>query len=409
MRNVPVPPTFERDDLFDQRGHLKETVFHQAVTHLNQQSTPGYPYLDVSTNEQLNLGDLYCAVDATLRLWNTTPEAELNELFLGRNLLAGNGRRDILLFVKRFCPCAHLFVKGEPTKKDKVARLIFGVSVIMNVIARILFGDFLLALPKTWDRAEHKVGMDFSSDAGLERFAVFVKKLYALQQQLGCDIETDDIQGWEWQSRTFMHYAFHDSLARRGKFTSFHKRLQNLYLHCERCSLVMASDGEILRLPFYITLSGKVLTHFQNSCERAALALMDTIMEGVVTLPQLKRNYANYPVNSDNGDDCMRPTKGRDAWSTKLGFVHTDRRKENLMSEFHFSSQVFFWTKEGKLDRRPDSLVKSAYKLLSYEREDGAYYDTLLYLVNHPGWRSLHALAQSLRKRGVGRVEDRDE
>lgn len=384
------PPTFEEADLFVD-GHLRRDVFYRASTHLNPSSTPGFPFFDVPSNDQLNLEELYVAVDGLLNNWLTADRDHVKELIRKRDF--------VQLFKEGVVPVAHIFVKSEPTKKDKIARLIFGVSVLMNVIGRILFGDYLTNVKKSWSTAAHKVGMDFASESGLQQLGGFFKELAKTAELLGCKVSSDDIQGWEYMGRTWAHTSYHRAYLDAAHATAFHRRVAGMYMAVETCQLFMLSDGQVVMLPFYITPSGKVLTHIQNSKERGALAMTDLCFELGITKPKEHPVLSKRPVCATNGDDCNRCMKGSaPSWSSKLGFVHTDVFEEDLLTAFHFSSQLFYWQENGTLQRRPDSLVKGAYNLLCSDESDSAFYDTLLYMVNHPGWRPLMALAESLRR-----------
>lgn len=394
------PPTFTEADIFE-RGDLRRDVFLKAVSNLNPASSPGFPYIGTySTNEELNYAELYDAVNYLLQNW----------IHVGPETLFSMKRDDdrISAFISGLVPPAHIFIKGEPTKIAKIARLIFGVSVIYNVIARIIFGDYLRDLTKTWHTASHKVGLDFSSREGLDKLGEFVVSLETERDKTTEKFVSDDIRGWEYQIREWMHQAWHRSYMKRANATTFHRRLQTCYLLSEELSLVMLSDGTLLNPKRFFTFSGKVTTHIENSDERSALAMVDYFHERkIITVEQLREQLircAKMRFNMVNGDDCVRlsvPNSGP-TWSEGLGFEHTDVHVENLLEEFHFSSQLFYW-KCGKLERRPDSLVKSAYNLFAHDATSGAYLDTLLYMVNHPAWALLDKLAVSLRRIGGGR------
>lgn len=371
-----APPTFEFEHIFESDGSLRRDVFLRAWSHVNQTSTPGFPFLDLSLNSDVPLNVLYCEVSSLLKRWESDsfPTSRADAFQMG------------------FAPPAHLFVKGEPTKVDKRARLIYGVSVVMNVIARIFFGDYLDAVKQTWHTASHKVGLDFNTREGLDMLDKNVRLLSRAKAMLwGVDVVSDDIQGWEYQSRTWMHLTWHDAYLNKARATPLHRKLQLAFANAEMLAYVVDSDGWFHDLPFYITMSGRVTTHLQNSDERAALSIADfaaSVSSPSGLAPDL---LTRYMLSITNGDDCvMLKAGGTFASETLLGFVHTDVRVEDPLGVWHFCSQEFYRDDEGRLQRRPESIVKTMYNILTADSQH-AVNDSLLYCVNHPSFSSIVA------------------
>lgn len=372
----PPPRTFKPSDVFGEDGNLRMSVFSRAFAHVNPTSTPGFPFLKVASNSMLNPMDVYTAVNDLIKKWTLFSDFTLDA-------------RE--LFLRGYAPPAHVFIKSEPTGESKIARLIYGVSVILNVIARIIFGDYLTSIATTWYTASHKVGLDFNTSSGLDKLRSFTRTLAASQKKLGCQLVSDDIQGWEYQCREWMHKAWHDSYLKSAKATMFHKHLQSVYAHIERNTLIMLSDGELYRLPFFIRLSGVVTTHLQNSDERSALADTDLCFEFNVVPEKLP-----LITSMTNGDDCVRLKGPRNDISTGLGFVHTDVREEDLDGVFNFCSQEFFTSEPGLL-RRPGSLAKSVYNLISRKDVDDGFHAIMLYIMTHEKFRDVQKLVSMAR------------
>lgn len=371
------PSTFDMDDILLD-GNLRQNIFHRAVAQLNPTSTPGFPFFNISANSQLNMLDLYTEVNQLLKRWLAYEE----------------GNDDPVAFFRaHLAPPAHVFIKSEPTRSDKVARLIYGVSVLTNVIARILFGDYLLSLTDSWYTASHKVGLDFSSPEGLELFRKSLVPMVKTSRASSLKVISDDIQGWEYQVRSWMQEAWHASYLKRAQATSFHRKLQNVYALVERNTLVRLSSGELIQPPFYFRMSGVVTTHIQNSDERAALAMLDLSHEFELA-PNLEELYT-----VTNGDDCLRlSTNATSDYSRTIGFVHTDRVVQDLQVMFNFCSQQFFY-EDGALKRFPDTLVKTAFTLLSVDDySDPSTLDVILHAYLHPKFRTLMKLVHSLRR-----------
>lgn len=339
----PAPLTFERNQIFDGNS-LRQEVFDAAYTHIRGESSPGYPFhAEYAMNDEVPKDLLKMHVESLLLRWeHSTEESTADKAFY-------NGW---LYF-------AHIFVKGEPTKEDKVARLIFGVSLVMNMIGRILMGDYLLDVSKTWGSACHKVGMDMYTEKGVEKLDNFFSKVFDSAEKHDMRVVSDDIQGWEFQGRKWMHDIWHHCYLHRAKATSYHRKIQLMYARMEASRYVMFSDGVVFKLPYYITLSGKPTTHLQNSDERAALAKLDC--------GEIFKARRQGVLCATNGDDCVAPMveelivdEDNDMISHNLGFVHTDKVVQTR-DRVNFSSQIFLRGEDGKMKRIPDGMAKTFY------------------------------------------------
>jgi len=362
-----APRTFDYEDLFNLEGDLKLSVFNAAWTHINLKSTPGFPYFDVSTNREVDLLELYTDVNRTLKLWLNEPiDEDLDYLDPATRLK---------FFWSGHTHLAKVFIKGEPTHVSKIARNIYGASLIMNMISRIIFGDYISKVKESWGTASHKVGIDFYSDQGLVTFSKFYNVLVN-RLKPNEEIYSDDIQGWEYQGRDWMHIEWHQSYMHRARATDFHYQIQTCYMMAELLTLVLDSDGIIHSLPNFIVLSGKSTTHLQNSDERAALAMVDSgvNVKSVMLAERIDEWAHDSPSHSTNGDDCFGifPSNCKFEFSTRLGFVHTDVVTHSPF-EVNFCSQVFFRTSiKEPFKRKPDGLAKLLYNILSAETRDGS-------------------------------------
>lgn len=434
------PPPLRNDEIFDEQGDLRRDVFEVAFSQLNPTSTPGFPFQEVPSNSELDPQAVYEEVNRMIKIWSDIPShAHLvsaywhfrNDIkYQDRN--SDSDEEEVMtrteLLLDGLAPPSTMFVKGEGTDKKKVARLIFGVSVINNVIARILFGHWLKALPESWDVWSHKVGFDFTSTSGLTRYSLFYRRLYDNVVAAGDRLECDDIQGWDFMARLWMHDAFHEQMRIKSRamvepfddeFDKFF-HIWRSYQAAEAMATVVDSDGYIHELPFYIQFSGAVLTHIQNSLERAALGLCDYVYSkaqdyGYEPDTRVRRLVsstnafyetalnilASLPTCVEtNGDDFVGISTGRAPFSERYGWVHTDRAQATL--ERHcFCSQVFTPGPGGLLQRRPESLVKATFNLLDQEPETVAFYDTLLYMADHPSAQRVLTLVLALHAQDV--------
>lgn len=346
------------------------SVFMRAWKQVDMQSTPGYPYYMHDRNEEVDVADVYNRVSALLKSWRNCP-------------LAMNRERWREEFEDGRLMPVTAFPKGEPTKKDKIVRLVFGGSLIMNVVERILFGDYLNHLKTTWRYFAHKVGMDFMTSEGCDDMMEIFERLRRKADQGGKELVSDDIQGWEWVDRWWMHEAWVKSFALNcvRDLTQEGYYLYMSYASASSMAPVVHDDGEVLPLPFHIMFSGKLTTHAQNSDCRSALAMIDARTDRV-------------DLNITNGDDCIFVCDPEDAQaksfeSTKYGFVHTDVQSER--DNYHFSSQVFWRHEDGEARRRPDGLAKLVYKLLT-ATDRAAATDIAVNAMQHPGFSHIAEL-----------------
>lgn len=336
-------------------------------------STPGFPYYMCSTNREVNILDLYKRVSDLLISWRDNP-------------LVLNREYAMQYFSEQRTVPVTAFPKGEATKIDKIVRLIFGGSLVMNVIERILFGDYLEAVKNTWRTNAHKVGMDFNTPEGCEEVMLCLENLYRKAKSRGKVLLSDDIQGWEWQDREWMHSAWVDSFKENCvlNLDAVGSSLYDSYAAASSMSPVVHDDGEVILTPDHIMTSGKLTTHLQNSDQRSALAMID--------------GKTSDPFdNITNGDDCLFICDKSDAIfrtfeSSRYGFVHTDVQIENGR-EFHFSSQVFWRDTDGVARRRPDGLSKMVYNMLTCETREQLY-SIAFNALNHPGWSAIEELAR---------------
>lgn len=371
------PSTFTYSDVFDENGNLRQGIFDRACSHLNPKSSPGFPYSKYATNADVPRSELYMDVNDMLKRWlSAVMPDELNY----------TNEQKLWFFNNGLAPPAQIFVKSEPTKSDKIARIIYGLSSLMNVIARILFADYLQSVNETWGLCSHKVGMDMYTDAGLKTLHDNIQTIF--HSVPDSEVISDDVQGWEYMDRPEFQVIWHEVYMGCANATPFHRMLQTAYACVERAMLIVDSDSYVHSLPFYITFSGKVTTHLQNSDERAALAEVD---------------YGTYKTNLQttvtNGDDCLaaRPRYSKPEFSTSLGFIHTDEVVQTIQ-HLNFSSQHFITSQgSGKTVRIPDGVQKAVYNILCGP-SDESYNGVMIHLQNFKGRPSierLHDLAEA--------------
>jgi len=379
----PAPKTFHRGDIFNLNDDtIKNEVFLAAYSHVKMDSTPGFPFNYLyQINEEVPMPLVKLEVEHMINGWLFEDVDELKSMSKKQMLTRG------------YSMPASVFIKGEFTKEEKIARLIYGLSLVMNVAARIIFGDYLNDIADTWETSTHKVGMDMYTDDGLKKLFNGFDRL----RSHGCrGIVSDDIQGWEYMYREWMNTAWHSAYLQRANATDFHYDLQMCYMIAEQKAMVLDSEGYIHDPKMFFMYSGKPTTHLENSDSRGALAKVDSGSEFVPT-----------PTANTNGDDCLSlPPISTPMFSERLGFVHTDVR-EQLPNKVNFCSQVIERHGDGTITRMPDGLAKTfCNSVVNQEIESRS--GIALHIKHHRGafsFKRLVALCDSFQQREYDKTQ----
>jgi hypothetical protein len=352
---LPVPRYIDIEMVADKIGStgvwlLKRDVFERAYTHLKKDATPGFPYIDYSTVADVPRDVLYRDV---CYLLNVVENIDFSSDYM-------NCPESIMFGLSSgFYFPAKMFVKGEPTKVTKVARLIYGVGLVMNLFNRIFFGDYMQELSNSWDKTCHKIGIDFESEDGLRRYEGFLEQIKLEAQRTGRIFVQDDIQGWEYMAQPVLYEAMleaYRSKADPEDDSSLLRNLMNYLVWHYRTTMVLDSDNVLHVLPIAILPSGDPKTHWLNTMMRILVATIDS-----------RERYSKSCCQA-NGDDCGLLTDitnldYKQWFSSKvLGMVHTD--VSYGFSVVDFCSNYFTQTPSG-LKRVPRNVAKMLYSLLS--------------------------------------------
>jgi hypothetical protein len=364
----PPPDAYSREVLFPQ-GRLNRKLFDKACCSLNMDSSPGYPFVYLwRQNSCVDLDWLYLLAEELMMKWMNITLEDFERL------------EALEAFERGLAYPAMSFVKGEPTAESKIARLIYGVALATNVVGRMLMGEYLIHLPETNKNAQHKVGLDMYTQPGLEDLFKCYDRLHDLAEKQGKPVDTNDIQGWEYQSRLWMSRIWSECYIDRMKgdnvLDGVHEHLLRCYQKANEKTLIIDSDGNVHQLPIYITLSGKPTTHIENSDDRDALA--DAI-NGFDELPAFEL------PSLANGDDCAEINVHPNMYN-ELGFVVTDRVHQ-LRDELNYCSQKFL-RKDGKIVRIPDGLAKSFFNAMQASGKYDALIGIFAHVQNHPGMKA---------------------
>lgn len=352
---------------------LSYAVFERAFDELNEKSSPGYPFVyHYRSNSEIDKSVLYETVNEVLNKW-------LLYVF-DWDRKRPDLMDDVQLFLEGLSWPVMVFVKMEPTGESKIARLIYGVSVVMNIIGRIFFGNFLRELPYTVGKAQHEVGIDMETEAGLDNFDRGISRVFSMAMKKGLLVESSDVQGWEYMVREWMNKSWYSSLIKRRvhKCDEFSRRLIAMYCLMESRALAIDSDGFVHKLRFSIMCSGRPTTHVANSDMRDALA------DVILVLSDVSASLEDIPSDA-NGDDCIEVSfSDKIKVYDQMGFVVTDRLLQTP-DEIRYCSQILKRGADGKLVRVPDSLAKSFFNAMNeYDKEENLI-GIFSHIRNHPG------------------------
>lgn len=179
-----------------------------------------------------------------------------------------------------------LFVKQEPHKRAKIEtgrfRLIMNISLLDQMVERVLYQSFSKDEISRWDSIPSKPGMG-SADEGIEILARNLENLSAR----GALLDTD-ISAWDWQRKWWVSFVTVTThLLQAGLFGQYAEMCYAREV-CASAQVFATSAGELfVTRTFGIMSSGRFVTSFFNSKGRTAMCTM---------------------VGTDNiamGDDCQ--------------------------------------------------------------------------------------------------------
>lgn len=177
-----------------------------------------------------------------------------------------------------------VFVKGEPHKASKLAegryRLIMSVSLVDQLVARVLFSNQNRREISLFDAIPSKPGMGLSSDGQVRQFTETLRQLSGaksadeLVSNWPLFVLPTDCSGFDWSVQDWM-LTDEMEVRRRLTFESIPllDQLRRAWCHSISNSVFMLSDGTLLAqtLPG-IQKSGSYLTSSSNSRIRVMCA-----------------------------------------------------------------------------------------------------------------------------------------
>lgn len=250
-------------ETFESEGVVPYGVFIQTVNNINPKASPGYPW-GLLVNEkgrfcEEDLRTVYECVNVRLR----------NYLSVGS--VSDGPLKAITLVREGLVDPVRLFIKNEPHSREKVdsgrLRLVSSVSMIDELIERLLFGPQNEAEIKEWKTCLSKPGMGLSQDS--QAASLFENAAPHLKRG-----KKSDVSGWDWCFKSWLYDADLKMRARlnNGFGTVWHT-LAKCRFECMKWTLFATSSGRVFaQMKPGIMLSGSYLTSSTNSRGRVLLA-----------------------------------------------------------------------------------------------------------------------------------------
>jgi hypothetical protein len=233
-------------------------------------STPGFPLNTLGKTNQTLLSHY-------TELVITCVEERLN-LLLNHEINSNDTAWDLVR--KGLVDVVKVFVKNEPHKKVKLeegrVRLIFSVSLIDNVIARLLFESQNHAEKSVWDAIPCKGGL------GLDDDGLIAINRSVLRGAVEAEIAEADVKGWDF---SFQEDDFDQDLERRKYLNKSQgtcwAKIAEVHFYCMSLKVFTLSDGTlIMQLQRGIMPSGWYNTTSSNSSARAMNAFTVALRGG---------------------------------------------------------------------------------------------------------------------------------
>lgn len=182
------------------------------------------------------------------------------------------------------CDPIRLFVKGEPHKQSKLDegryRLIMSVSLVDQLVARVLFQNQNKREIALWRSVPSKPGFGLSTDSQASEFiGLLASKVGVAPSELTSNwrhhLVPTDCSGFDWSVSEWM---LHDDMEVRNRLTTdltpLTAHLRRVWVACISRSVLCLSDGTLLaqRIPG-VQKSGSYNTSSSNSRIRFMAAL----------------------------------------------------------------------------------------------------------------------------------------
>lgn len=291
------------------------------------------------------------------------------------------------------CDPVRAFIKMEPHKRTKLDqgkyRLISGLSIVDQIVDRMLFccqNELEIA---NWDRIPSKPGIGLDDD-GLRVMAKWFREVL----ESGRLVSTD-VSGWDWAVKEWLLQMDLEARTRlcdgSGSLWHFYARCR--YLCVSRKCFVLPDGSLIAQAIDGIMASGWYNTSSTNSRMRAMLRLIAYLLSCSERGVEFDSVEAMKVVAM--GDDAVESELDDRSYEvlSELGFTVKDRTVFSSLEGVEFCSHQ--WYADGLA--RPVNWVKTLYRFASHPADP----------LQLPGWMC-QLFADFRNMRGVGDSELRE-
>lgn len=296
-----------------------------------------------------------------------------------------------------FCDPVKLFVKDEPHSKEKVKdgryRLISSVSIVDQIIERLLHSRLNGNCIEMWDECPSKCGLGLHDD-GMILITESIKRLIALRGE----VMATDVSGWDW---SVQGWEIRDAMEVRIKLAQATE--DSVFAHlCRINAMVVSSsvfvdpDGNCYaQTSPGIQLSGRYCTSSDNCFMRIVACLHARIMAGLEPL-----------VDGKCGIDAMGDDSVEVAFEQileqyeKIGHRIKGVTYNSSVEGVEFCSQVFAESGLAK----PVQASKTVFRFLSRSKDTQEYpelWAQLSWYLRHLGGPE----KEKIRKLAMARVD----
>jgi hypothetical protein len=380
------PHVFEEkfEEFFDNSGNVLDWAWQAALAQVDRSKTPGSPLNALAgtndliiTQYELELRELVNhRIAKYILLGEAVQRGAINITNLGPD---DDVRFATFLFEEGYSDAVLVGWKGEPRKIDKDPRLVAQVSLIMNLAARFISGDFLRQ-EQTYKDIPTATQLDIITDDERDR----------LQQKFETNFPLfkSDMQGYEFSQKpqNRLDYAIYEAHASgaRDAFTGeihrenhWHAILGRMVVNTWR--VVRFGSGDLIVPPPGNMSSGDLATFSENSFTRAHLA-------NDVSWEAEQRPVRFIQSAGDDAVDSM--SDYRDLYE-KRGFHVTDYGICDLAGKQHgeqiTDGEISFCSTTFKRGGSyQENIEKTAYAMLQKGYDDQALASFDLCFKNHP-------------------------
>lgn len=280
----------------------------------------------------------------------------------------------------------YTFIKNEPHKREKVEakrfRLISGISLVDNIIERVLFSKQNKQELKLSNYMSFKPGMGLH-DEGLKSLFSWFTKLQKLYK-----VCSTDVSAWDWSVFRELLMAGTEYRKQLAATSGAWATLVDNYYYGLRNKVFQLPSGELFMQTIEgIQASGSYCTSSDNSHCRHILATLVQLEGGI--------DEKDEPEGAQMGDDALeRYFEGMERIYNDFGFR---TKGVSLRPDGVFSFCSTLWEKNWK--GQPEGWTKTLFRFLHQDRSDG----------NFSMWRD--QLARDLRNHPnlnelLGRVDE---